>query len=591
MRLINVETEQLEDFSPHQKPKYAVLSHRWTKKEVTFAEICGPNFRSTSSPTKFRGTLQQAANDGLKYVWIDTCCIDKTSSTELSEAVNSMYRWYQGAESCYVYLHDVKIIKWQESFPISKWFKRGWTLQELLAPRTVIFYDQSWQKLGDRRSLVDEISRVTGITINVLQTGDLKPCSVAQKMAWASRRVTTRPEDRAYCLMGLFGVNMPLLYGEGEKAFLRFQEEIIKHNDDRSIFAWRMGKMKFSGLLAPSPDRFARSREMVNNAPLQGREPFSMTNRGLSIKFKITPWLADTYLAKLDCSKMTESGKERVGVGIFLRRLREDDQYVRVNHTSQGLWFGPDWKIFDTDQIQFWPNRPVRYKQLFVRQLLDFQSEAGCLKPRVYGFKFSNNLLQHHVSAFHNLFDRCVATLRPGGWGCIVVIDVSAQYEGLRKIALGFDFDFNPVCILEDSFLDSQYSDTNSEHLYDWSGILADDMEWDEIAEGSWVDRKEAHDGRWALKGHRLWGLDVLLRESSTDKGSLVTLKRDERQPRLIWELDIDSLVGPSRNHHHKALRSAFRDRRNFQASYGLGMTNQGLQEGDDVLKAIFPSY
>lgn len=143
MRLLNINTTHLEDFSSRQKPKYAVLSHRWTKNEVTFADICAAKFKSTSSP-KFWGMLQQAARDNLDYVWIDICCFDKTSSTELSEAVNSMYRWYQGAESCNVYLHDVDKDRWQESFPKSKWFKRGWTLQELLAPRTVVFYDRKW---------------------------------------------------------------------------------------------------------------------------------------------------------------------------------------------------------------------------------------------------------------------------------------------------------------------------------------------------------------------------------------------------------------------------------------------------------------
>lgn len=397
-------------------------------------------------------------------MWIDTCCIDKTSSTELSEAVNSMYRWYQGVESCYVYLHDVDKDRWQESFLKSKWFKRGWTLQELLAPRTVVFYDRKWQVLGDKIGLAAEISSATSIAIDVLQTGDLRHYSVAQKMAWAARRVTTRPEDRAYCLMGLFDVNMPPLYGEGEKPFRRLQEEIVRHNDDHSIFTWSMGKMKFSGLLAPSPDRFAGSqKKWVSDPPVEGREPFSMTNYGLSIKLEITPWSADTYLAYLDCAAEETDSDMKVRVGIFLRRLREDDQYVRMNYTSKGLWFDTD----RNHRIQLWQDRPTRDRRLLVRQISDFHVETASLRSRVYGFKIAAGCspLSTHVSAMQFSSDHGVATLRPGGWGCVVVINVSAQHEGLRKVALGFDFDFNPVRILEDSFLDSHHLDGYPEYL------------------------------------------------------------------------------------------------------------------------------
>lgn len=582
MRLVNINTGSFRYFPTRKKPRYAVLSHRWTKDEVAFSDIHPGNFINAQSHIKFRGTIQQAKRDGLEYVWIDTCCIDTQSSAEVSEAINSMYQWYQGAEYCYVYLHDIDESTWRESFHKSKWFTRGWTLQELLAPPLVIFYDRKWRPLGDRKSLATEISRFTGIDLAALETGTLSGYSIAEKMSWAATRITTRLEDSAYCLMGLFGVNMPLLYGEGKRAFLRLQEEIIKDNDDQSIFAWSMGKKRFSGLLAPMSTYFAGSKEMITAVSPQDRAPFAVTNRGLAIKLKITPWSADTYLAYLDCTKKT-TPTSQVKVGIFLRRLTEDDQYIRVNLPRKGLWLGTDWGHFRDE-------RPTRERQLFVRKTFDLTQERYCLKDRVYGFKISDGWLPASASisvAFASSHKR-FAILKPGRWGCAMMIDVSAEHKGLRKIALGFDFDFHPVCLLEDSFTEVQRLNGEQMSLDDWSAILSDDFDWDEIHEGSRVYRRNNHTGIWALKGHRLWGLDVLLSESFSDRGSLLTLKRDENRSRLVWELHIDNLVGPFRNHQHKAFEDIYGDRRNFQAAFGLDMTPEDLDEGDSILKAMF---
>jgi len=171
--------------------------------------------------------------------WIDTCCIDKTSSAELSEAINSMFSWYQKSQVCYAYLSDVSSsandhYKAKSEFRRSNWFTRGWTLQELLAPKFVEFYDQNWVEIGTRAAMQKLLHEITGIRT----FDDIGSANVAEKMSWASRRVTTRIEDQAYCLMGLFGVNMPLLYGEGAKAFLRLQLEIWNMTNDESIFAW-----------------------------------------------------------------------------------------------------------------------------------------------------------------------------------------------------------------------------------------------------------------------------------------------------------------------------------------------------------------
>jgi len=168
-------------------------------------------------------------------------------------------------------------------------------------------------------------------------------------------------------------------------------------------------------------------------------------------------------------------------------------------------------------------------------------------------------------------------------------IDVSAQNEGLRKIALGFDFDFNPICLLEDSFTHKHHLDTESENWHNWSSVLADGFKWDKIIEGSHVHRRKIDEGIWALKGHRLYGLVVLLSEHYTNNGWGVTLKRDQSRSPSIWEFHVDDLVGPSRERHPKILRCSFGSRRNFQKAYGLDDTDEGLEEGDDLLKSLYP--
>ena len=203
-----------------------------------------------------------------EWVWIDTCCIDNTSSAELSEAINSMSRWYAGARVCYAHLSDVRCTgdagKDMKAFRDSVWFTRGWTLQELLAPVNVVFFDHTWKEIGTKFSLKDDLRLATGISPHAFLTPGWRNCCIAHRMSWASKRKTTRLEDMAYCLMGLFDVNMPLLYGEGDKAFVRLQMEIIKKSDDESIFTWHLpekqsgiSKQKASGMLALSPEPFA----------------------------------------------------------------------------------------------------------------------------------------------------------------------------------------------------------------------------------------------------------------------------------------------------------------------------------------------
>ncbi|KAI6134356.1 heterokaryon incompatibility protein-domain-containing protein [Pisolithus croceorrhizus] len=254
--------------------RYAILSHRWGT-EVGYEEMVGlmkmeerkrDEIRQRSGYQKIIESCKQAAKDGYEWLWVDTCCIDKRSSSELSEAINSMYRWYRNAQVCYAYLNDVD----RPVFPIERndskfdksngwpeWFVRGWTLQELIAPKQVKFFNKHWVPIGDKWRLAPVLKDITGIPCEVLTSGlAAKRLSVAQIMSWAADRKTTRVEDRAYSLMGLFGVNMPMLYGEGKKAFQRLQLEIIRVSCDHSVFAWNPQKPRTGSVLAEDPGDF-----------------------------------------------------------------------------------------------------------------------------------------------------------------------------------------------------------------------------------------------------------------------------------------------------------------------------------------------
>jgi len=222
---------------------YAILSHRWgpNTEEVSYKDLVDGTGRGKAGYEKLRFCAEQARRDGLGYVWVDTCCIDKSNHTELHEAINSMFRWYQDAARCYVYLSDVSITSdqsqpsWELAFRSSKWFTRGWTLQELIAPASVEFFTKEGQRLGDKRCLEQQIYEITGIPISTLQGTPLSEFDVEERFKWAERRQTTREEDWAYCLLGIFGVFMPLLYGEGKRnAVRRLRNEIgdtIDHKD------------------------------------------------------------------------------------------------------------------------------------------------------------------------------------------------------------------------------------------------------------------------------------------------------------------------------------------------------------------------
>ncbi|KAK8006860.1 vacuolar protein sorting protein 62 [Apiospora arundinis] len=262
MRLINVNSFALEEFHGSHVPGYLILSHTWGEGEVTLQRFQDPDAHEARGYSKIKAACAITGELGYHYIWVDTCCIDKTSSVELSEAINSMFQYYEQAKDCLAYLADVVPGEddLNESLSKARWFTRGWTLQELLASRHVTFYASDWSKIGTRDTLASQISCITGIDkiylfnapnpttgpvpfprsllVRRTRSSLLRRASVAERMSWAARRCTTREEDKAYCLLGIFGINMALLYGEGTNAFMRLQQEIIQKYSDPTLLAW-----------------------------------------------------------------------------------------------------------------------------------------------------------------------------------------------------------------------------------------------------------------------------------------------------------------------------------------------------------------
>ncbi|KAF9457563.1 heterokaryon incompatibility protein-domain-containing protein [Collybia nuda] len=375
MRLLNSRRYKLE-YIVENPPPYAILSHTWGEEEVTFRDIADlEGAKNMRGFAKIVGACNLAAKDGFQYIWIDTCCIDKESSAELSEAINSMYHWYKNAGVCYAYLADVSSKGTCEYpralFGMSRWFSRGWTLQELIAPSKVVFYEADWINIGTKASFQETISIVTGISAGVI-VGDvaLNDVPVAVRMSWAANRNTTRVEDIAYSLMGLFGINMPLLYGEGRKAFIRLQHEIVKKSDDNSIFAWTVPRVPYRstittpyygprGILARSPKEFRDSGtvERITTLPQHDNQPenddvsrhdalppstpYSLTNQGLYIELPILENDGET-LAFLNCRYAGERGPIVIKLirphsqhsGAYVRSALGDDSLV----WKKNLW-------------------------------------------------------------------------------------------------------------------------------------------------------------------------------------------------------------------------------------------------------------
>jgi hypothetical protein len=374
---------KLERFEPSRlwkdsSKKYAILSHTWAQnnwEEVTFDDMKDlDTARKKPGFNKLENVCKKAAASKIPYFWIDTCCIDKSGPhDQIQSEINSMYRYYSEAEVCYVLLSDVpgscpqlkdkdKLKEvfpkskwtWQKHIMNSRWFTRGWTLQELVAPKKVEFYNRRWVWIGSLRgAFLETVSKTTQIPSELLQKKpkvSLEDYTIAQRMTWAANRETTKEEDMAYCLLGIFNITMATIPAEGLRAFERLQLEIIRRSTDHSIFAWNW-RPGFSDikrketLLAPHPSYFLTRDPIVplratraENA--RNEHPFEMTNRGLQIRL---PILTDSTksagskerLALLNCCYKNEKGqKERIAL-----LVKETDDGKARNKT-------PEYKVY-----------------------------------------------------------------------------------------------------------------------------------------------------------------------------------------------------------------------------------------------------
>lgn len=460
MRFVNTTSLKFHEVSDLELQKskngYSILSHRWTcgDDEITYVDILSKDsdVKAKNGYAKFTGACALAKKLGYNFLWIDTCCINKTDSVEMGEAINSMYRWYSMAKVCIAYLQDVTS---SAQIKESEWFNRGWTLQELIAPKTVHFYDRSWNHLGDKASLSNILVNRTGIPTDVLKNTKLPQAySIAQRMSWAAKRTTTRLEDRAYSLMGLFDVNMPMIYGERERAFIRLQEQIISKSTDESIFVWDLDLLEDStrdakhvhcGLLATSPACFARCGDVIRSGRSRG---FRINQFGISISLSATLYALGTYQAPLNVTKAKAAGQ----CALLLAKLPEGDSFARTSSPS---------------------GESILMTEMLAVQPMEFSvsSEPTETPPHLYPGFWLRKLGFHdsHIKSYKILERRYTTDddrlmLPDGKVGTAGIIRLSlwdgGQPAGFGWIKLGFDSACHPICFMTFPNLEDDDPDT-----------------------------------------------------------------------------------------------------------------------------------
>lgn len=443
MRLINVSPLQLEYFIDQEHaPPYAILSHTWGEGEVSTQDFTSSDRAATAKLRGFRKielACQQAQLDGFTHAWVDTCCIDKTSSAELTEAINSMYEWYRASPVCYAFLEDLAtddpVLEGDETqrpaaaFARSRWFTRGWTLQELIAPKTVRFYDQTWALRGTKESLAPVISVITGIEERVLRGDiDIETLPVARRMAWAAHRTTTRVEDMAYCLLGIFNVNMPMLYGERERAFIRLQEEIMRESNDTSLFAWRAAPdgQAFRGILAQSPSEFANAAGIEHSSDARFDTEFSITNKGIRMNTNL--WNADGKpIFPLKCrlgSKTLAIHLHQHGAGVYARAMPE---LLLAGSRNEKTW-----------KAQGITGAVAHMTPLWISKTVSYSVSASISVSHRYGIR-----LRHGFSFSEYLGATAGSADRPGAKTRVAWVHPSDHWDSSRELFLtrgGEDF-------------------------------------------------------------------------------------------------------------------------------------------------------
>ncbi|KAG6357417.1 hypothetical protein INS49_013294 [Diaporthe citri] len=263
MWLINVVTLQRREFTS-STPPYAILSHVTEQNEASSEDFAHIHMETTEIIQRACG---EARNAGSEWLWNFAACVDKRSCAAQSEAINSLAQIYRDCEYNIIYLEDLdcKLVDDEavrERLAACRWIKNVWAIPQIIFPRVAYLYSSDWNQIGTKRSLIPLLSSIIGIDQPVLENSDcLEDYSIARRMSWASHMSAPRMEDSAYALLGLFDISMSILYGQGSKAFLRLQENILMDTDDYSLFAWdTLDAQEYTGLFAHSPDWFSRFR-------------------------------------------------------------------------------------------------------------------------------------------------------------------------------------------------------------------------------------------------------------------------------------------------------------------------------------------
>ncbi|KAI1403472.1 heterokaryon incompatibility protein-domain-containing protein [Hypoxylon fuscum] len=408
MRLIDARRTLREntivfDYQEPDDVQYLVLSHCWGRpsenkawahddQEYTYQDALAspPPARKLAGFDKIFLTCKLASRAKVRYVWIDTCCLDQTNYSELAHGINSMFEWYRKSSFCVVYLADVT---WTQSmnqnerrkqFVNCRWFERAWTLQELIAPKEVRFYDKDWNYMGTKVDLADEISEHTHIDKHILNgTSSCLMCSIAHRMSWAAKRKARKPEDIAYSLLGIFNVNMPMIYGEGSRnAFHRLQRAITTTTSELSIFGWgdeTLSNSNNSSVFADSPVDFIYSDGLIGNIP---EKHYELTNKGVLMTYALRKVKFEKrdrryYRLFLVVGYRPARGGPAMGgqldvIGIFLRKI-DNEVFMRA---------GPP-ERYPIEEYQKFSKTPTQTFYI-VSSLDDYYSRMSDSKDAIY---------------------------------------------------------------------------------------------------------------------------------------------------------------------------------------------------------------
>lgn len=536
MRLIAATSLELVEYSDERQiPRYGILSHRWQDEEVTYQDMLSRRSLRRKGYTKLKEFCRQCTFDGLTHAWMDTCCIDKNSSAELSEAINSMYRWYHNATKCYVFMSDVHAAT-GSSFTDSEWFQRSWTLQELIAPDNVHFYDVRWKVLGSKVELSKDIEAVTRIPQDVLHGEPSSNYSIAQRMSWAARRESTRIEDQAYSLMGLFSVNMPMLYGEGERAFIRLQEEIIKYSADQSIFAWPgvisnydksemydVTSRRLEGLLATSPAAFKLCSNLEWEQSDGQQQPFSITNLGLSIEVLLRPVSVEIYEAKLNCRTKSNF------ISIFVRQTKQDGQYVRHNFNGSlsSIWPG--------DYMYFAQRSRINVLQGHKAEMAEVCQPVFMLFPGPLSGKWSKTATWEAVVNSEQEADKTKIVLPATPHTATTSLRIKGGQDHTRYVFVefGFDFEFDPYLFVR---VDDKDSVVMASEVKERAESCIHSVRIGVLGRNVLLQKaSQSPESGWMFHGHRSRGIFLWFSALNT----VIDIQQKELLSQTIWMVDI----------------------------------------------------